>query len=76
MLLARLSDQLAASAGAACHTQSASVSAVLKAMDVPLEYALGTLRLSTGRHTTEDEVRRAAELIIAEAKRQWAEQRA
>ena len=75
VLLARLGDQLAASAGAACHTQTASVSAVLKAMDVPLEYAIGTLRLSTGRHTTEDEVRRAAALIIAEAERQWAEER-
>ena len=52
VLLATLSEQLAASAGAACHTSAASVSSVLKAMDVPLEYAVGTLRLSTGRHTT------------------------
>jgi cysteine desulfurase len=73
VLLARLSDELAASAGAACHTTQASVSSVLRAMDVPLEYAVGTLRLSTGRHTTEEEVRKAAGLIVAEAKRQWAE---
>ena len=72
-LLNRLSEQLAASAGAACHTNAASVSAVLQAMDVPFEYAVGTLRLSTGRHTTEAEVRDAAKLIIGEAKRQWAE---
>ena len=71
-LLATLSERLAASAGAACHTQAASVSAVLRAMDVPLEYAVGTLRLSTGRHTTEAEVRTAAALIIEEAERQWA----
>ena len=44
---------------------------VLKAMAVPHEYAIGTLRLSTGRHTTEEEVRTAAALIIAEATRQW-----
>ena len=72
-LLNALSEQLAASAGAACHTNAASVSAVLKAMDVPLEYAVGTLRLSTGRHTTEAEVREAAKLIIAQAQRQSAE---
>ena len=76
VLLARLSEKLAASAGAACHTTQASVSSVLKAMDVPLEYAIGTLRLSTGRHTTEAEVREAAKLIIEEAHRQWAEDKA
>eukprot|EP00967_Tisochrysis_lutea_P102738 scaffold154787_cov29-Tisochrysis_lutea.AAC.1 len=69
-LLERLSDRVAASAGAACHSGEASVSAVLRAMGVPLEYAIGTLRLSTGRHTTMDEVEEAAELIIGEAKRQ------
>ena len=37
---------------------------------VPTEYALGTLRLSTGRHTTEQDVHKAAELIIAGAKKQ------
>ena len=76
VLLARLSEKLAASAGAACHTTAASISSVLLAMDVPTEYAVGTLRLSTGRHTTEEEVRAAAQLIIAEAKRQWAEDKA
>ena len=70
-LLATLSERLAASAGAACHTQAASVSAVLRAMDVPLEYAVGT-SAGTGRHTTEAEVRTAAALIIEEAERQWA----
>ena len=69
-LLATLSESVAASAGAACHTDHAAVSAVLRAMEVPHAQAVGTLRLSTGRHTTEAEVRRAAALIIAEAKRQ------
>ena len=45
-------------------------------MDVPTSYAVGTLRLSTGRHTTEQDVRGAAKLIIAETKRQWAEKKA
>jgi len=69
-LLSTLSDRLAASAGAACHTDSASVSAVLRAMGVPTEYAVGTLRLSTGRHTTMREVEEGAQLIIDEARRQ------
>uniref|UniRef100_A0A7S3EYG3 Cysteine desulfurase n=1 Tax=Haptolina ericina TaxID=156174 RepID=A0A7S3EYG3_9EUKA len=70
-LLANISDQLAASAGAACHTTShASVSAVLRAMEVPLEFAVGTLRLSSGRHTSMDEIEKAAKLIITEVVRQ------
>ncbi|PNW80545.1 hypothetical protein CHLRE_07g322000v5 [Chlamydomonas reinhardtii] len=69
--LAALSGRLAASAGAACHSSgAASVSAVLRAMKVPTDYATGTLRLSTGRHTTTAEVDEAAGLIVAEARRQ------
>lgn len=54
VLLADLADDVAASAGAACHTgeAAASISSVLLAMRVPEEYAVGTLRLSVGRHTT------------------------
>ena len=52
----------------------ASISSVLRAMDVPYDFGVGTLRLSTGRHTTVEEVRKAAGLIIAEAKRQWADE--
>lgn len=73
VLLEALSTKLAASAGAACHAQHAAISATLLAMKVPEEYGVGTLRLSTGRHTTFDDVDRAADLIAAEAKRQWAE---
>ena len=43
-LLAALSEEVAASAGAACHTDATSVSAVLRAMRVPHEYAVGTPR--------------------------------
>ena len=74
ILLNQLLEELAASAGAACHTNHASISAVLRAMDVPAEYAVGTLRLSTGRHSSMEEIDKAAGLIIKEAKRQWAEE--
>lgn len=69
-LLAELSEQLAASAGAACHSGGQSVSAVLRAMGVPHEHALGTLRLSVGRHSTQQNVDRAARLILDYARRQ------
>eukprot|EP01051_Picozoa_sp_SAG22_P008102 SAG22_NODE_599_length_8683_cov_3.593080_2_plen_430_part_00 len=71
VLLAELQEQVAASASAACHTGGGhDISAILKAMKVPTEFALGTLRLSVGRHTTEDEIDLAAALIASTAKRQ------
>jgi len=62
-VLSALSETVAASAGAACHSSHTAVSEVLRAMNVPLEYAKGTLRLSVGRHTTAYEIERAADLI-------------
>lgn len=62
-LISRL-DGVAASAGAACHSESIDVSAVLEAMAVPLEYAMGTIRFSTGRTTTDVEINEAATEII------------
>lgn len=50
---------VAASAGAACHSEGVEISSVLKAMHVPLEYAMGTIRFSTGRFTTAEEIDRA-----------------
>ncbi len=50
---------VAASAGAACHSDHVSVSHVLKAMGVPMELAMGTLRFSVGRTTTEEEIDQA-----------------
>ncbi len=66
-LLDRL-EGVAASAGAACHSESIDVSAVLEAMLVPLDYAMGTIRFSTGRNLTMDEVKRAADEIIRTVK--------
>lgn len=50
---------VAASAGAACHSDRVELSHVLEAMRVPREYAMGTLRLTVGRYTTEEEIDRA-----------------
>ncbi len=50
---------VAASAGAACHSDRVEVSYVLSAMNIPEEFAMGTLRLTVGRYTTQDEIDRA-----------------
>lgn len=70
-MLDRIGDSVAASAGAACHSGAVSISAVLKAMQVPWEWARGTLRFSTGRYTTEDEVTEAVD-VLARAYKQLA----
>ena len=70
-MLAALNDSVAASASAACHTADvakSSISFVLRALDVPIEFAVGTLRLSVGRHTTRADIERAAGLILSAAK--------
>jgi cysteine desulfurase NifS len=61
-ILAELKN-VAASAGAACHSDKVEVSSVLEAMQVPLEYAMGTIRLSVGRYTTQEEIDQALKEI-------------
>ena len=62
LLLDNMVD-IAASAGAACHSGSVSMSSVLQAMGVPEYYAMGTIRFSLGRMTTSDEIEKAVPLI-------------
>ncbi|MDH4157453.1 MAG: selenide, water dikinase SelD [candidate division Zixibacteria bacterium] len=54
---------VAASAGAACHSDAVEVSGVLEAMKVPLEYAMGTIRFSVGRFTTAEDIEKSLEEI-------------
>ena len=65
-LLERLGDRVAASPGSACHADKVQVSHVLTAMGVDAATALSTIRLSVGRFTTDGEVDRAAQIILAE----------
>jgi len=67
ILLGEMKD-LAASAGAACHGASVEISKVLKAMAVPMEYARGTIRFSTGKSTTIEEIDRAVEIVDSTVK--------
>ena len=68
-LLAEIGGQVAASAGAACHAEDIDVSAVLKAMQVPIEWAMGTVRFSVGRGTSSDDVDLAASIVSAAVQR-------
>jgi cysteine desulfurase len=68
-LLAEVGDEVAASAGAACHADQVDVSAVLQAMQVPVEWAMGTVRFSTGRGTTAEAVDRAVAVVAAAVQR-------
>ena len=54
-ILSSLKD-VAASTGSACHSGSVELSPVLKAMSVPPEIGMGTIRFSLGRTTTREEV--------------------
>jgi cysteine desulfurase len=49
-------DGIFASSGSACTAGSLEVSHVLKALGFPLEVAAGSLRLTTGLNTTDDEI--------------------
>jgi cysteine desulfurase len=64
-ILEAIGSQVAASAGAACHSDAVQISDVLKAMAVPLDWAKGTLRLTTGRMTTAAQIDTAARVICA-----------
>ena len=62
-LLVSLQD-IAASGGSACTAGSVEPSYVLKAIGVPGELAVSTLRLGLGRFTTEEEVSYASRRVV------------
>jgi cysteine desulfurase len=61
--------EVAASTGSACHEGHERASAVLLAMGVPPEEAIGSVRLTLGRSTTEDDVVRAGDALVRAWKR-------
>jgi cysteine desulfurase len=68
-LVADIGDAVAASAGAACHADGVELSVVLKEMKIPVEWAMGTLRLTTGRSTTADDIDQAVSVVSAAVRR-------
>ncbi len=63
-ILAR-TPELAASTGSACHEGVQEPSAVLLAMGLAPEDALGSVRLSLGRSTTHEAIERAAAALVS-----------
>lgn len=55
--------EIAASTGSACHDGQESASAVILAMGIPAAEAVGSVRLTLGRGTTDDDIARAADVL-------------
>jgi cysteine desulfurase len=55
--------EIAASTGSACHDGRDSASAVILSMGIAPEQAIGSVRLTLGRRTTEDDVEQAANAL-------------
>lgn len=62
-LLARV-PELCASTGSACHSGSSVTSATLAAIGLAPEIARGTVRLSIGWNTSQEDIERAANLLV------------
>jgi cysteine desulfurase NifS/selenium donor protein len=68
-LVDEIGERVAASAGAACHAESVDLSPVVEALGLPIEYAMGTVRFSTGAMTTAEEIDRAVEIVVGAVRR-------
>lgn len=68
-LLEEIGLEVAASAGAACHSNRLEVSHVLQAMCITGSWAAGTVRFSVGRMTTPDEIDRAVNVVTSAVKK-------
>ena len=64
-LVNSLKDQVAISSGSACHSGKQIPSRVLKSMGLSDQEALSSIRLSIGKDNTEDEIQKAAEIILS-----------
>jgi cysteine desulfurase len=59
-LVLEASSGVLASTGSACHADSEEPSAILTALGIPRDKALGAVRLSLGRSTTQADITTAA----------------
>jgi cysteine desulfurase len=63
ILLALDLEGICVSTGSACTTGEAEPSFVLKAMGLPREWAIGSVRMTLGRATTEAEIDRVSDIL-------------
>lgn len=68
-ILEEVGLEVAASAGAACHSDTVEISHVLIAMNIPEDWAKGTVRFSIGKMTTEAEIDRAVQVVVEAVKK-------
>lgn len=68
-LTSLIDNELLISKGSACHSGITEISAVLKAMNIPLTRAAGTVRISTGKHTSMEEIDYAVKVLTDAAKK-------
>jgi len=60
---------VAASAGATCHSDTVEISHVLQAMNIPPDWAKGTLRFSVGPMTTVEQIDKAIQVVVHAVKK-------
>jgi cysteine desulfurase len=63
-ILEEIGLEIAASAGAACHSDLVEISHVLLAMNIPDPWAKGTIRFSTGKSTSDSDIETAIRVIL------------
>lgn len=63
-LVIAVSKHMAITSGSACTAAQGAVSHVMAALGVPDEVARATLRFGVGRFTTDEEVRRAGQIVV------------
>jgi cysteine desulfurase len=68
-ILEEIGLEVAASAGAACHSDTVKISHVLTAMNIPEDWAKGTVRFSLGKMSAEAEIDRAIEVVVDAVKK-------
>jgi len=64
-----ISKDIFISTGSACHADSIEISSVLKAMNIDIKKAACTVRISTGKYTTTEEIDTAISIITDAVKK-------
>ena len=59
-----ISNDVLISTGSACHSGETTISSVLQAMKLDFRIAAATVRISTGKHTTNEEIDFAVEVLV------------
>ncbi len=64
-----ISRDVLISTGSACHSGETTISSALQAMNLDFRMAAATVRISTGKHTTEEEIDFAIETLVNAVKK-------